>query len=502
MRRSTKTSEVLYLDFSDFSGGLNLLTSQELLADNEMAQCVNMTYSTTPGRLCTRWGLGSPVLKNSKIHRLEPFGERGVWVASDQLDWVVVAEPFGSPPTVRPTGKLSDSSTFAVESFGGDLFIASGNGAVQKTLEDGTKALETVAGTSMGWGLYARAGRLFRWSYGGEVIAGSAVGDGNRWAIPPNRTDADPVEIYPGHKTAGRIRAVLPGLRDVLIFKDRGIFRLVGEFPHWSVEEVTRDVDFNSRYGVAESGGVVYWYDRSRGLRALTGTAGYEQMTVVDALPKINPAIRRDLRPFQVRLRDLPAHNALALWAAGGRQVYVISRQGSGLATLLWHFPESITDLAELGNGTLAVATPQGLYHMRPENCTEMTDGASLPVTCKMTTRRVVAPGELLLKRVFVDARARQKFPSSVPFQLLVNGKPYTQTLFYRTEANGVHNNGDSVYGNGESVFGGAKLFERQEFATHQLLRGKALTFEIVGGGTPVELSRMTAEAVVVGVHA
>ena len=62
MRRASKHAvERTVLDFSDFSGGLNLRTAPENIAQNELAECRNMTYSSQPGRLRTRAGVGLPL---------------------------------------------------------------------------------------------------------------------------------------------------------------------------------------------------------------------------------------------------------------------------------------------------------------------------------------------------------------------------------------------------------------------------------------------------------
>lgn len=65
MRRALSTVQPTVLDFSTFPGGLNLRDDAENIADNELAECLNMTYSSAPGRLRVRHGLGSALAEYS-----------------------------------------------------------------------------------------------------------------------------------------------------------------------------------------------------------------------------------------------------------------------------------------------------------------------------------------------------------------------------------------------------------------------------------------------------
>ena len=62
MRRTTRSTEVTTLDFSNFSGGLNLITAPENIEQNELAECIKMTYSSQPGRWRTRDGSGMRIV--------------------------------------------------------------------------------------------------------------------------------------------------------------------------------------------------------------------------------------------------------------------------------------------------------------------------------------------------------------------------------------------------------------------------------------------------------
>ena len=62
MRKITQHSvETRTAAFSAFSGGLNLRQPPENIAENELSQCLNMTFSDTTGRLRTRPGLGPAI---------------------------------------------------------------------------------------------------------------------------------------------------------------------------------------------------------------------------------------------------------------------------------------------------------------------------------------------------------------------------------------------------------------------------------------------------------
>ena len=93
MRRSLATVEPSVLDFSNFPGGLNLRDDPENIADNELAACVNMTYSSAPGRLMTRAGLGEALAEfSSRVNGLCWFNGELLAASSRKL-YRVSADP-------------------------------------------------------------------------------------------------------------------------------------------------------------------------------------------------------------------------------------------------------------------------------------------------------------------------------------------------------------------------------------------------------------------------
>ena len=501
MRRSLSSVQPTILSFGSFPGGLNLRDAPDQIADTELAECVNMTYSSAPGRLRTRAGIGTPIAEFEKrVYGMCWFG--GTLLAStlDKKLWKI---GLTSLETTVQIGTLTGGWRPYWCEYGGKLYIAS-----HATLQewDGTN-LTTISGAPDADVVYARAGRLFCSYHGSDTIHGSAVGDPTSWTIPISPTDADPVEVQIGYKVAGNITAIVPALTDVIVFKERGIFRLIGEYPNWSIKEVSRDEAVANHHCAVSVAGYVYYLDDYKGLRLLQGTQGYEEIAPADAAPRVNPWIRANLD-----------HDHGGLWHLSARNIIVVNPNDNssdevmpcyyesgldGMPALLWKFPAAMQAIVEPDRDRLYVAVGNGVYDMSGVSHSDPTgaNGALELVECGFATKVYTGSSHYLVKRCSIRAESVVKQTlTTVPCRVSVNDVPYLSLLFNADESPAVYGNFDAVYGNdGELV---AEFFDYVDFAKHNLLRQPFVQIRFASEGAPFELTRFSTEIVPVGVTA
>lgn len=500
MRRSLATVNPTVLDFSDFSGGLNFLTTPENIAQTELSECVNFTYSSAPGLLRTRPGMGEALDEfETRVTGMYWFSGQLLAATHDRKLWSVA---LTDTDTSTEIGTLTGGWRPMWCEFGGKLYIAS-HGTLQEY--DGT-TLTTISGAPSADVVYARSGRLFCSHHDSDTIHGSAVGDPTEWTVPASPTDADPVEVQIGYKVAGSITAIVPALTDVIVFKERGIFRLIGDYPNWSVKEVTRDEAVTNHLGAVSVAGYVYYLDDYKGLRLLQGTQCYEEIAPGDALPKVNPWIRANLDHDYSALWHLPARNMLVVVPneSTGTDImpcyYEFGLQS--MPALLWRFPGPVQAIVEPDRDHLYIAVDNAVYDFSGVSAYDPSgeDGALELVSSSFATRKFVAFEQYLVKRMLLRVAAPEsRVMTQVPLVMYVNDVPYQQVVMFGDDSEIVYENEEIVYESETELF--LNDLSITDFEKHNLLRQRALQLRCVNNGAPMELTRLMIEVVPVGVN-
>lgn len=503
MRRALSTVQPSLLDFSNFAGGLNLRTAPENINDNELSTCVNMTYSSSPGKLRTRSGIGAALAEfSTRIMGLYFFKNKLLAVTkTDHKLWDVALTLMG---TTSEIGVLTSSARPVWCEYGGKLYIASG-GTLQEY--DGN-SLITIAGAPNADIVYARAGRLYCTSRNTDSIRGCAVGDPANWTIPVSPTDADPVEVQIGYKVAGNITACVPGISDVIVFKERGIFRLIGEYPDWTIKEVSRDESVPNHHCAIAISGYVYYLDLYKGLRLLQGTSGYEEIAPAEGLPNVNPWIRAHIDHDFSGLWHLPARNIMLVIPnddTGEECLPCYYEFGvQSMPALLWRFPGAVQAIVEPDRDHLYIAIGNGVYDFSGVSAydPDLDDGGTLRlVQCGFSTKVYRGFSHYVVKRITIRAESLEKqVLTTVPCQVLVNDVPYMGLLFNEDSSPMIYGNNSQVYLNDGDLI--LTFFDYVDFSKHNLCRQKSIQFHFSNGGAPFELTRFAAEVVSVGVTA
>ena len=501
MRRALTSVQPTILDFSTFPGGLNLRTAPDQIADNELAECVNMTYSSAPGKLRTRAGIGSPIAEfESRVKGLCWYSGQLLVVTNDKKLWKIA---LASTDTTTQIGTLTGGWRPYFCEFGGKLYIAS-----HSTLQeyDGT-TLTTISGAPNADVVYTRAGRLYCSYHGSDTIRGSAVGDPTSWTVPVSPTDADPVEVQIGYKVAGAITAIVPAITDVIVFKEHGIFRLIGEYPDWTIKEVSRDEIIANHHCAVSVAGFVYYLDDFKGLRLLQGTQGYEEIAPAEALPKVNPWIRENLNHDYCGLWHLPARNIILVNPNDNNANEVIPCYYEfgfdAMPALLWRFPGPVQAIVEPDRDRLYIAVDNAVYDFSGVSASDPTgeDGTLELVESSFSTKVYTGFYNWLVKRMTIAARATNtEIVTLDKLHVLVNETPYLQVRFYESGSPLVYGNNELVYQNNGDLI--VVFTEYLDFAKHNLLRQRSMQLHFENAAVPFELTRIQVEIVPVGVMA
>lgn len=495
MRRSVKTESTAVTDFADFSGGLNLRTSPENIELNELAECINMTYGSQPGRLCTRPGLGSPLHTfDADVNGLYWFKDY-LFIAAGQKLY-----RMDSSEAINETGDLTGTGRPDFVEFGDDLYIASG-GKLQKYDYDNDKLVTIDDSPAALVGIYARAGRLYGWETGSDTLRGCAVGDPSIWTVPSTATDADPVDLQVGYKVAGSIMCCVPSLSDVIVFKDKATFRISGEYPDWTIKEISRDEAVANKDSAVNVGGYLFYIEKTKGIRLLQPTDSYSSVMPTDVLQRVNPWIRAHIDAEKVRLFNLPGRNIL-MFSDGGT-LLLPSYYEYGLSTmpsLEWVMPDDVGDICEPDRVHLYIACGTSVYDLSGASWYDPTgtDGALEPIKCSFSSKLFVSFSAYELKRISINARALGSVTDESPVSIKVNDTEYETLVFTHDESPYVYANAEVV---NESQFEFGNIFEEQvDFSTHNLFRSQRLQIKFEGHSTPFELGRFSVETYRVGV--
>ncbi len=225
---------------ADFSGGLNTTANIDGIAENQLSLALNVEVDHATGRLKTVAGT-TDVLKFANIFAAvyDEINRVLLLVTQERKVYAVTNDGQISNSLGTLSGSLYPIST----SWEDGLLLATG-GKLQYF--NGT-TLETIADSPNATGVYVRAGRVLVTD--DNNVRYSGVGDETNWTEDTN-DDSSSKFVEAGYKDGGRLIGMVNLSTDVLLVKDnRRLYRLSGEFPNWSIVEVSRNVEVSGRLG-------------------------------------------------------------------------------------------------------------------------------------------------------------------------------------------------------------------------------------------------------------
>ena len=398
-------SELQRIHYPTFSGGMNLSVPPESLERNELTEAVNVELSPETGAMTVRGGLFRLANMGMTARSVAPLpGMRG-FVAVEENGRGKI---FTWNRVKSVSGFSSGDGEISSAEWEGYYLIASG-GQLQRLT--GRKApMLTSLGASPDYCRYVfvRSGRVGVVTSGNEIRF-SAVGDCLSWENDPeDESSAQFIEI--GYKDGMEIKAVMPLSRDLIVFKspenepDKGIiYRLTGDYPDWTVQEVAHNIGTYSPRSVASVGNDIYFAGVS-GLASLSAVMNYGEIQAKWPDRKVNAALSR-LMSNDAELWNIPVKSQLWLKAQKlSREVWVYD-YSAGIWTT-YEFPAEVE---------YAYGTKDAVYVFMGNNVYRLagwkteddvgTETSEIPAVMKMGT--LMTGNQVLIRRGMVSFRVQ-----------------------------------------------------------------------------------------------
>lgn len=250
----------------NFTGGLNTSSPDELIAENQLAECINMEINGA-GLLRTVKGTHDIIVPQNLSADLKAG-------AFDDINGVLLVFDKESNAyalldgELKKIGQLSGDDEIIYQAWEDGVLIASG-GLLQYAksvpLNDLTMGEEneeyklTTIPTSPAdsGGVAIRSGRVFVFD-GQDNLKYSGIGDEEMWEQDTNDPSTALFNQI-GYKVGGKIIGMINFQKYILIFKDNGkVYRLDNEYPDWDLNEVTSDCLCKGKLAYSSVGGGVF----------------------------------------------------------------------------------------------------------------------------------------------------------------------------------------------------------------------------------------------------
>lgn len=360
---------------ADFSGGLNTSSNVEGIAENQLSVAVNVEVDHATGRLKTVAGTSDVMLfENIFAAMYDEINGKLLLVTTDKT---VYATDLSSTTTL---GRLSGSLYPVCTAWEDGLLIASGD-KLQYFNGTNLLTLNSPNATSV----YVRAGRVLVTDE--NNVRYSGVGDETNWAEDTN-DDSSSKFVEAGYKDGGKLIGMINLSQDILLIKNnRRLYRLSGEYPNWSISEVSRNIEVSGRMSYCSVADAVFILGRNE-VQNIQTTADYGDMKPQNVATLITREIQN--LPANTFLRYVPPLSQL--WAINGKFVLLFD-----LVTNSWYkreFNSPVIDVISVGDEVLII---------KRDRVSRLDAGtfydSGLPLQWKWQGQRLVSQHDYLLKR-------------------------------------------------------------------------------------------------------
>lgn len=233
----------------DFTGGLNTSMSAEDIAENQLADVLNMEVDHNSAKLRTVAGT-IDILQTPKICAAIHDLINGV-ILVVKTDRQIYLADFDGHISRNSIGKLTGRLYPKYAAWENGVLIASGG---QLQYFNGSRLV--LINSPLADDVFIRAGRVVMTH--GSTIRYSGVGDENNWREDSNVESASKfVEV--GYKDGTNFIGVASLSNNILVIKSNKIcYRVAEEFPRWSVVEVAKNIECNGRRSYCAVGDDVF----------------------------------------------------------------------------------------------------------------------------------------------------------------------------------------------------------------------------------------------------
>lgn len=379
MQLTTKHQNQQTIVRADFSGGLNTSANVDGIAENQLSVAVNVEVDHATGRLKTVAGTTDIMFfENIFAAMYDEINKVLLLVTADKTVYVTDLN------TTTGIGKLSGALYPVSANWEDGLLIASGD-KLQYFNGENLLTIDSPNATSV----YIRAGRVLVTDE--NNVRYSGVGDETNWAEDTN-DDSSSKFVEAGYKDGGKLIGMVNLSQDILLIKNnRRLYRLSGEFPNWSINEVSRNVEVSGRMSYCAVADSVFILGRNE-VQNIQTTADYGDVKPQNVATLITSEIQQ--LPADTKLRYVPPLSQL--WAINKREVLMFD-----LVTNSWYkreFNSPVIDVVSVGDEVLII---------KPDRVSRL-DGSTfydsgLPLHWKWQGQRLVSQHDYLLKRTQIS---------------------------------------------------------------------------------------------------
>lgn len=385
MKLSNKHAKPFTVARSDFSGGLNFTTNVDGIAENQLAQGINVEADHNTGSLKSVGGTIDVYQSEEKIFAAiyDDINKKILLVYEDKTIHSLEPKSLNlSPALGKLTGDLYPIST----AWEDGILIASG-GKLQYFDGDNLKTLTT---SPISNSVYIRAGRILVTD--SANVRYSAIGDEENWT--ENSGDASSSKwIEAGYKDGGNFIAMANLSQDILIVKNnRRVYRLSGEYPNWVINEVSRNVECVGRLSVCAVADAVFVLGKNE-VQVIQTTESYGDVKPANVASLVVKEIQK--LPINAIVKFVPPLSQV--WFIGEKGVVMIF----DTALKAWFkrkFNAEIIDVISVGDEVFVV---------KKDRISKIDEGNfydnGLPLRWNFQAQRLVSQHNYLLKRTQVS---------------------------------------------------------------------------------------------------
>lgn len=392
-----------------FDGGLNLADNPDALADNQMADVLNMFYEEGRTVLATRPGLvhaAGPPPNNAgivKLHWYEKDVLTGMLVAATSDGKLYKLDRGVTPPAWSLITTLDQPGIVpGLVTFHGKLIIADG-GAHLRAYDGQT--VSTLAGSPSATMLV---------EIGGRLAANSASDlDGVALSGPYDETDWDvdlggAVFLRAGYGDGLRVSGFGVIGQDLIVFKsgDSGkrILRLqtAGPTTGWSLNQLSKNLTAYSGHSVEFVGNNLIFAGPG-GIMDLAGVQQYGDIQVGGAGRPINPALNGKR---VAELRFLPKLAVMLAFIEGDSQVLVFHPHNQAWTRLDFQ-GLFLSSACQAGENVYLAGQNGRLYRLGlGESRDELSAGQFSEIRGLARSKVFTTPSEMILRKTRLDFEA------------------------------------------------------------------------------------------------
>lgn len=368
---------------ADFSGGLNSTATYEGIAENQLAEVVNMEVDHSTGRLKTVAGT-IDLTKTANIMALlhDGINRKFLLVKTDKRVYPLAYDGTLGASLGTLTGNLYPIGA----AWEDGLLIASG-GKLQYYNGTGLVTLDGSPANSLT--VYVRSGRIL--VSDSTTMHYSGVGDETTWTTNDNDS-ASAQWIDPGYKDGGYFLGMVSLSNDVLVIKDnRRLYRVYNEYPNWTVGEVSRNVECSGRLSYCAVADSVFILGQNQ-VQLIQTSDMYGDMKPSNVATLVQKEITA--LPENAKVRYVPPMSQV--WFIGGREVMMYD-----LATGAWYkrqFNSPVLDVVSVGDEVFVV---------KADRVSVIDDNtfydAGEPLSWRFRAQRLISQHDFLLKRTQVS---------------------------------------------------------------------------------------------------